>query len=198
MLNKNKKENLIISSALKMFSKNGFYNTKVADVAKSIGMSVGNFYNYFPSKNSLAKSSIVFVSKKLAMKLKYINEQEISSKQKINLFVKSYLVFLTKHPEMINYFFKVYLGNRELFCENEDCGFEFAKEFVDELKKMIDNGIEKKEFVNQDFFICFSCIAGILGGITFLNSENVLDKDLEFYVDSLSISIYKSISYPCE
>ena len=76
-----------------MFSKDGFYNTKVSDIAKSIGVSVGNIYNYFPSKDSLAKASIGFVSKKLALKLKYINEQDISSKEKIHLFVQSYLIF---------------------------------------------------------------------------------------------------------
>jgi len=191
---KRKKENLIISSALKMFSKDGFYNTKVSDIAKSIGVSVGNIYNYFPSKDSLAKASISFVSKKLALKLKYINEQDISSKEKIHLFVQSYLIFLQNNPEMIDYFFRVYLGNRELFCKNEKCGFEFAKEFVDELKVMVAKGIENKEFVDQNFFISFSCIAGILGGITFLNSEKVLTDNLESYAKSLSNSIYKAIS----
>jgi len=194
MFKKIKKENLIISSALKMFSKNGFYNTTVSDVAKSIDMSVGNIYNYFPSKNSLARASITFVSKKLANKLRYINEQDVSSKRKIFLFVEGYLVFLKNHPEMINYFFRVYLGNRELFCDKENCGFELAKDFLDELKIMIENGIKQKEFVDQDFYICFSCIAGILGGITFLNSEKVLEEELEAYTESLSVAIYKAIS----
>ncbi len=194
MLRKKKKESLIISSALKMFSKYGFYNTTISDVVKNINMSVGNFYNYFPSKNSLAKSSIIFVSKRLANKLKYINDQNISSRKKIFLFVESYLLFLKNNPEMINYFFKVYLGNRELFCDNENCGFELAEDFINELKRMINDGIEKKEFINQDFFISFSCIAGILGGITFLNSEKVLSQDLEQYKQALSTSIFKSIS----
>jgi len=194
MFKRIKKENLIISSALRMFSKYGFYNTTVSDVAKSLEISVGNIYNYFPSKNSLAKASIIFVSNKLANKLKYINDQNISSKDKIFLFVESYLLFLKNNPEMINYFFKVYLGNRELFCENENCGFELAEDFVNELKRMIDDGIEKKEFINQDFFISFSCIAGILGGITFLNSEKVLNQDLEQYEQGLSTSIFKSLS----
>ncbi len=194
MFKKMKKENLIITSALKMFSKYGFYNTRVSEVAKNIDMSVGNIYNYFPSKNSLAKASIVFVSKKLASKLRNINDQDISSKEKITLFVKSYLLFLNNHPEMINYFFKVYLGNREVFCDNEDCGFELAQEFVDELKRLIEDGTQRGEFIKQDFFICFACIAGILGGITFLNSEQVLNDSLEDYSESLSNAIYKSIS----
>ena len=49
-MNKIKKQNMIIASALKVFSKQGFYNTTIAQIAKDIGMSVGNFYNYFPSK----------------------------------------------------------------------------------------------------------------------------------------------------
>lgn len=177
-----------------MFSKNGFYNTTVAQVAKNIDMSVGNVYNYFSSKNSLAKASISFVTKKLALILKDINAKDISSKQKIYMFVLSYLNFLEKNPEMIDYFFKVYIANREIFCDENDNGFKLAKEFIDEIEQLINDGISSNEFSNKDFFISFSCISGILGGITFLNSEKVLNNNIEYYASNLSESICKALS----
>ena len=54
--------------------------------------------------------------------------------------------------------------------------------------------MKSKEFIDQDFFITFSCITGILGGITFLNGEKVLDKDLNTYAQDLSITICKALS----
>jgi len=192
-VDKKQREYKIIESALDMFSRKGFYSTTVAQIAKSIGMSVGHFYNFFPSKNSLAKASITFVTKKLADELHKINELNISSKDKIHMFVLSYLDFLEKNPQMIDYFFKVYLANREMFSQDGDSGFELAKAFIDEIEILINSGIESKEFCKKDFYVSFSCITGILGGITFLNGEGVLNKDVNIYAKELSDSIVKAL-----
>jgi len=193
-LRKIKRENSIITSALKMFSNKGFYNTTISAIAKNIGMSVGNIYNYFPSKDSLAKASIVFVTKKLAKILNNINNQSLSSKEKVELFVERYLSFVQEYPEMIDYFFRVYLANREIFCDEDDCGFKLAKDFIDEIEKLISNGVKSGEFVEQDFYIAFSSLTGILGGITFLKGEHVLKKDIKLYSHELSTTICKALS----
>ncbi|MDX1809225.1 MAG: TetR/AcrR family transcriptional regulator [Sulfurospirillaceae bacterium] len=192
-MNKKKKQNLIIASALKVFSKNGFYNTTIANIAQDIGMSVGNFYNYFPSKKNLARAAITFVTKKLAASLSYINNKEISQKEKIYLFVTEYFGFIQQYPEMIEYFFRVYLSNRELFCEDEDCGFALAKDFINEIQRYVQDGVESGEFKEKNFFVAFSSIAGILGGMTFLSGEHVFDEELDVYCDEVSETIYNAL-----
>ncbi len=190
---KKERESQIIESALDMFSKKGFYCTTVAQIAKSINISVGHFYNFFPSKNSLAKASITFVTKKLAQELSSINKTHVSSKEKIHLFVVSYLNFLDQNPQMIDYFFKVYLANREMFSEDGDSGFKLAKVFIDEIEVLINDGIKTNEFSQKDFYVSFSCITGILGGITFLNGEDILDEGIQKYANELSLSIVNSL-----
>jgi AcrR family transcriptional regulator len=194
MRKKFKKKNTIILSALKLFSKKGFYNTTISEISKNMGISVGNIYNYFPSKKSLAKASIKFVTSKLASELRYINEMHISEKDKIYQFVKVYFIFIQKHPEMIVYFFRVYLSNRELFCDEEDCGFSLAKEFIDEIERLVNQGVENGEFKEQNFYVAFSLISGILGAMTFLNGELVLEEDLTIYLEDITNTIYKALS----
>jgi len=193
MRKKYRKKNSIIQSALKIFSKQGFYNTTISDIAKNIGISVGNIYNYFPSKKVLARASVTFVTRKLASKLRFINEQDIPQKDKIYQFVCFYFDFIKKDPEMIEYFFRVYLSNRELFCEDEDCGFSLAKEFVDEIERLIKDGIKKGDFKEQNFYVAFSCITGILGAMTFLCGENVLEKKLDIYCKDITGIIFNAL-----
>jgi AcrR family transcriptional regulator len=194
MRKKFKKKNTIILSALKLFSKKGFYNTTISEISNNMGVSVGNIYNYFPSKKSLAKASIKFVTEKLAAELRYINNGDMSQKEKIRQFVSVYFVFIQKNPEMIEYFFRVYLSNRELFCDEEDCGFSLAKEFIDEIERLITTGVEYGEFKERDFYVAFSLITGILGAMTFLNGENVLEENLNIYTDEVANTIYKALS----
>ena len=52
------KREQIIQSALKLFATKGFYTTTIPDIAASLKMSVGNMYNYFKSKDILAKEII--------------------------------------------------------------------------------------------------------------------------------------------
>ncbi|WP_320033585.1 TetR/AcrR family transcriptional regulator [Halarcobacter sp.] len=194
MPSKEEKKNTIIENSLKLFSKNGFYNTTIPDIAKSMKMSVGNMYNYFKSKEELAKYAIKYSTNVLAKELKAINQMDITSKEKIFIFTKKYLQSVKKSPEVIEYFLRVYLSNREVFAEGCE-GFLCVSEFVTEVMILLDEGAAKKEFRQQEFFPAFAMIMGALGGFAFLSGEKVLDKDILTYSDEVAENIYRALKY---
>lgn len=194
MSSKEEKKNTIIENSLKLFSKNGFYNTTIPDIAKSMKMSVGNMYNYFKSKEELAKFAIKYSTNVLAVELKEINHMDISSKEKIFVFTKRYMESVKKSPEIIEYFLRVYLSNREVFRDGCE-GFLCVSEFVTEVMILLDDGAAKKEFRQQDFFPAFAMLMGALGGFAFLSGEKVLDKDVVSYSDAVAENIYRALKY---
>ena len=191
---KEEKKNNIIENSLKLFSKNGFYNTTIPDIAKSMKMSVGNMYNYFKSKEELAKYAIKYSTNVLAIELKEINQMDISSKEKIFVFTRRYMESVKKSPEVIEYFLRVYLSNREVFAEGCE-GFLCVSEYVTEVMILLDDGAAKKEFRQQDFFPAFAMIMGALGGFAFLSGEKVLEKDILEYTDAVAENIYRALKY---
>ncbi len=160
------KKNSIIQNALKLFSTKGFYNTTIPDIAKSMQMSVGNMYNYFASKEELAKYAIKYSTNILAKQLRTINHMDISCKEKIFLFTREYLENVKDSPEVIEYFLRVYLSNREVFAQGCE-GFLCVSEFVTEVMILLDEGAEKNELRQQEFFSAFSMVMGCLGGFAF-------------------------------
>ena len=188
------KKNNIIQNALKLFSKKGFYNTTIPDIAKAMKMSVGNMYNYFSSKEELAKFAIKYSTNILADELRAVNNMEISSKEKLFLFTKNYLKNVQDSPEVIEYFLRVYLSNREVFKDGCE-GFLCVGEFVTEVMIFLDDGAQNKEFREQEFFPAFGMLMGTLGGFAFMQGENVLDKDLLEYSDSIAENIYRALKY---
>ena len=56
---KEKKEAQIIEAALIIFSEHGFGNTSMQSVSKAAGVSKGNLYNYFESKEALLEKIIL-------------------------------------------------------------------------------------------------------------------------------------------
>ena len=186
-----KRENIMLE-ALKLFSKEGFYTTTMPDIAKALNMSVGNMYNYFKSKDILAKEIIKYISAYLGKELRKINESDISAKEKIHAFVKIYFEIAQNEPEMIEYFLRVYLSNREVFkdgCEGMIC----VSDFVTEIMIFFEEGVEKGELRNQDFFSAFGLFMGYLGGMVFLFGEKILPNELDSYVDHIANNIYQAL-----
>ena len=191
-LTKEERKNGIISAALKLFSQKGFYVTTIPDIAEKVGMSVGNFYNYFTSKDILAKELIMYISQYLGDNIREINESDLSTQMKISAIVSMYFDMANKKPEMIEYFLRVYLSNREIFgdgCEGMIC----VSPFITELMMFFNDGVECGELENQDFFSAFGLFMGYLGGMVFLFGEKILPEPLEEYKDSISLNIYNAL-----
>jgi len=191
-VSKEEKKIQIMKTALNLFAKQGFFNTTIADIAKEMGMSVGNMYNYFPSKESLAKELLIYTSKKFGDEIRKINEMNISSREKIKRIVELYFNIAEEEPELVDYFMRVYLSNREIF--NNGCeGMLCVSAFVTEIMIFFEEGVRKKELKNQDFFAAFGLFMGYIGGLAFLNKEKILGKPLKDYIDQISENIYNAL-----
>ena len=81
---KQEKKEAIMQAALQLFSSNGFHKTTIPDIAKKLGMSVGNLYNYFSSKDLLAQEIIRYTSEILGREIRRVNETQAPVKEKIN------------------------------------------------------------------------------------------------------------------
>ena len=191
-ITKEKRKDGIIEASLKLFSQNGFYTTTIPDIAQKVGMSVGNFYNYFKSKDILAKELLIYISEYLGHEIRAINEMEISTQEKIEKIVTMYFDVAQEKPEMIEYFLRVYLSNREVF--NEGCeGVVCVSAFVTEMMLFFDDGVASGELRDQDFFSAFGLFMGYLGGMVFLHGEKILPSALDLYTESISLNIYNAL-----
>lgn len=191
-ITKEERSNGIISASLKLFSERGFYKTTIPDIAEKVGMSVGNFYNYFTSKDILAKELVRYISEYLGHKIRDINEKDISTEEKIYEIVSMYFDMANEKPEMIEYFLRVYLSNREVFgagCEGMIC----VSSFVTEMMIFFEEGVSSEDLHNQDFFSAFGLFMGYLGGMVFLFGEKILSDPLESYKKSISENIYNAL-----
>jgi len=186
------KRESIIQTALQLFSTNGFHRTTIPDIASALKMSVGNLYNYFSSKDILAKEIIKYTSEALGAEIRIINNMDIPTDEKVFKIVEVYFTMAKEKPEMIEYFLRVYLSNREVF--NDGCeGMICVSGFITEIMIFFDDGVEAGALRNQDFFSAFGLFMGYLGGMVFLKGEDVLPKEIEYYIDDISRNIYNAL-----
>jgi len=182
----------IMQTALKLFSTEGFYTTTMPAIAQKLGMSVGNFYNYFSSKDQLAKEIMIYISAILGEKLREINMSDKSVREKITMIVHMYFSIARERPELIEYFLRVFLSNREIFTK-ECTGMVCVADFVTELMLFFDDGVQSGELKDQDFFSALGLFMGYLGGMVFLNGEAVLTQPLSEYETAIAENIYNAL-----
>ena len=191
-LSKEERKQQIMDMALRLFSEQGYYEVTIADIAKELGMSVGNLYNYFSSKEALAKELLLYISKILGQEIRNINLMQISVKEKIEKIVAFYFETVQKRPELIDYFLRVYLSHKEVFkdgCEGLIC----VSPFVTEIMIFFEEGVRSGELRDQDFFSAFGLFMGYLGGMAFIKGEGMLPNDLEFYTKDVAENIYRAL-----
>ncbi|NPA53675.1 MAG: TetR/AcrR family transcriptional regulator [Aquificae bacterium] len=191
-MSKEEKKKEIVKVACKLFAEKGYYNTTIPDIAEAIGMSVGNLYNYFSSKEDLAKYIMQYSSQLLGSEIKKINEKNISTKEKIFQIVKRFFEIAEEQPELIEYFLRVFLSNREVFKEGCE-GFLCVSEVVTELMLFLEEGARKGDLRQQDFFPAFVTLMGPLGGMVFLKGENVLPKSPLEYSKEIAENIWRAL-----
>ncbi|WP_456485458.1 TetR/AcrR family transcriptional regulator [Hydrogenimonas sp.] len=126
------------------------------DIAKEFGRSAGNIYNYFHSKEDLAKCAIHYCTNVFAKKLGEINAMQISTREKIERFVVGYFEVVEKFPELTEFFLRVYLANREVFSKRCDNGYECAAEFIEEVQRLLDDGVAAGELKEGDSHAAFA------------------------------------------
>lgn len=191
-ISKEERKISIMTKALELFSREGFYQTTMPSIAEKIGMSVGNLYNYFSSKESLAKELILYIADLLGEEIRRINESPLNTQEKIGAIVHMYFKIAQQRPETIEYFLRVYLSNREVFregCEGMIC----VSAFVTELMIFFEEGVRGGELRDQDFFSAFGLFMGYLGGMVFLFGEKILPKTLDAYEAQIAENIYNAL-----
>ena len=108
---KEEKSQLIINTALKVFSEKGYDNATIADIAKSAKVSMGLPLYYFTNKEELACQALEFSSKQITHSiLKDItgNSQEEIAASFINSFRKNVKIY----PDFYPFYFEMWSASR--------------------------------------------------------------------------------------
>jgi len=139
----NGKYEAILRAAIKVFSRSGFFNSKVADVAREAGVADGTVYLYFKNKDDILVSIFNHVmDEALALGRKRL--EEVSDPvQKLKQIVQAHLDMLGRDRDLA-VVFQVELRSSSKFMEQ----FSATKvtEYLDLIRSVIEEGQKKGVF----------------------------------------------------
>ncbi|MFO8020218.1 MAG: TetR/AcrR family transcriptional regulator [Promethearchaeia archaeon] len=144
-IRKQKKE-LYLMSAVKVFEKQGFHDTRVKDITSKADTSVGNFYRYFESKESIFEELITQLYKLMMKKLKTLDNHQIPPLEAIRDLFRSYMEMF-KEKEQIFLIYMEQMGG--ISKKYNDLKNKYQANFTTEvekiIKRVIDSGLGREQ-----------------------------------------------------
>ena len=193
---KEAKKDKIIEKSMELFCEKGYYATKVEEITKALGISKGNFYTYFGSKEEVLYE-ILNIMKNERIKMLEEIDTDKAPKEILKTFIEDYIQFFFKYLKKVN------LQNIDHFLKDEKV-LNYAEEIqdilVDFLKKNIVERI--KESKNKEYnlrFISEFILASIEGFLLYehLREKLRIDKKYEITIenkiDQITEFIYNAI-----
>jgi AcrR family transcriptional regulator len=115
----------LLDSARTLFARQGYFNCKIADITRQTGMSQGNFYWYFSSKEDVLKAILEEGFARQAALLEEANALPGLAREKLDFLIDQYLALAGEQGE----FFTIMLslvghGGPELM---KSLGFDLAE-----------------------------------------------------------------------
>ena len=134
-----KKEELIREAAIRLFSRNGFYNTRTEDIAHEAGVAVGTIYNYFANKEEILLAIFKTDFEERMQLFRKLLESDLSVPEKIRRILEEHFHRLQERGDLAQ------LLLQERF--NPGPGFrtklrELYREMLARVEKLIQEGME--------------------------------------------------------
>ncbi|MFX0000163.1 MAG: TetR/AcrR family transcriptional regulator [Candidatus Hodarchaeota archaeon] len=140
---KKEKRNLFIISSLSVFEEKGFNNTRIKDITKKAGTSVGNFYNYFKSKEEVIEVLISGLADLMISKFKelfvYFKQNRIPPISAVKNLFRGYAKMFRAKKETFLIFFEQMGGMDQKYRIKRN---EILDNFTEEVEKIISRLIE--------------------------------------------------------
>lgn len=173
MLSKKRKSEKIIIAALNSFSKNGYHDTRMEQIAKSACVGKGTLYEYFSNKEELFKESLEYAVNSYFDKINKAIEGEKSVEEKIIAILKVECQTKKKYDNFAFTFMR----------ESTNIEMDFKKFiyrireikmglYCKIIKKAVDEGIYSE---NLDIELAAAILLGSLNQVQFKNFYHCLN-----------------------
>jgi TetR/AcrR family fatty acid metabolism transcriptional regulator len=189
MRKRNHKKDLIINAAIQIFAEKGFYNAKVADVARKAGVADGTIYLYFKNKDDILISLFETKMEEILHRFKTIVNTKASAIEKINHFIQLHFQLIEEDQNLAEVF-QVELRQSSKFLKDYH-----NQKFIDYLNiigNILHEGQESGVF-RPDFRI-YTLKLAIFGALDEIARQWILSEEPKFNLKETALELAETIT----
>lgn len=161
---KEKKKELILNAAFKLFLENGYTNTRIIDIANATGIGKGTVYEYFDSKESILLELIHTKLQKESLRFQEVMSEDISCREKLTRFLIFQMEAASTHNLCVTDFKQQFFNDMgKIAVEIINTVHNAVLSQFEAVYQIIREGIENGEFRRVDPYAATVCFIGGIG-----------------------------------
>ncbi len=173
----------ILSVAEDLFSRQGYHETSVSDIAKNVEMGIGTVYKYFKDKQTLFHELMVARVEETMKHLLGVVDVDGDPYEIINAFIDGYVDYVSRNPN----FLPIYMSQihyqkaaperfRNDMARIHECKTTLLTKLVD----AFDRGVEQGRFVKVNSVSLMVALFGmVMSHFLLATSEMISDEELD-------------------
>jgi AcrR family transcriptional regulator len=153
------RKNRYLLSAVEVFEEKGFHDTRVKDITNRAETSVGNFYRYFESKESIFEELITRLYKLMMKKLKVLDNYQIPPVSEIKKLFQGYMKMFKDRKNIFLIYQEQFAGISKRYSELKNKYQEnFTTETEKIIKRLVNSGLGRDQDTRLTARMWVSCI----------------------------------------
>lgn len=181
----------VLSAALGLFTRKGYFSTSVRDITAESGVSTGSLYHYFKDKEGVAAALYQGLIDRMRGELEQITRRHESAHDQCRAVVQLLFTITAEEPDVMA--FMLYVKHREFLpnalpvCSSEP---------FDMMRGMVQRGMERGEIEAGDLLVASTCLFG--GAIRMATSalDGLLERPLDDYLDQVWRCSWRAVAAP--
>src|SRR3990172_6866793 len=184
--NGGEKRDRILRAAVKIFSRNGFFNSKVSEIARASGVADGTIYLYFKNKDDLLISLFEEKMGEVVAEIRVRVADEGDALSRLRIFIRNHMDLLTREAGLIEVI-QVELRQSKKFMK-EYVPVKFL-EYLDVISGILEDG--KREGVFRPDLNVTLARRAIFGALDEISLAYVLSRKRKYDPAAAADEIYR-------
>jgi len=179
----------VLTTALRLFTGKGFFNTSMRDITRESAVSTGSIYHHFRDKEGVAAALYQSMIERMRTELQQIMQTYETAHDQCRAVVSLLFTITEREPDVMA--FILYVKHREFLPgERPVCS---SKPF-EMMRAMVLRGMERGEIEQRDVLVASTCLFG--GAIRMVTSQldGLLDKPLDDYLDDVWSCSWRAVA----
>jgi len=179
----------ILSATLSLFSKKGYFNTSVRDIAHESGVSIGSIYHHFKDKEGIASAMYNNLLDRMITDLVQIKSSNNTAHDSCREVIAFLFKMTEEEPEVMEFMLsskhRDFLPNEKPVCSSAPFNF---------MRELVKDGMVSGEIQLMDLMVASSCLYG--ASLRMINSrlDGLIEKPLPDYLDAIWSSSWKAVA----
>lgn len=187
--NSEDRRQVVLETALALFTRRGYFNTSVHDIQRAAGVSVGSIYHHFKNKEGIAKALYDDLVERLSQAMEGIMATHATAHDRCRAVIACLFELTEAAPETMQYI--LYAKHREFLPgEKPVCS---SRPF-EMMKQMVLEGMAAGELREVEPYVAASSLFGGAIRLIYLRLDGVLPKALPGFLPSVWECAWRSVA----